>query len=91
MHDGENSIAMLAQEIVPGIQLPLGGLNHFHRQVAQVAGDLPRPHLHRLAMVLSGQDDIRILVNVGTSRAESNPAFARSMFCTSQMTRLTDL
>ena len=75
--DGENSIAMLAQEIVPGIQLSLGGLNHFDGQVSQVAGDLPRPHLYWLAVVLPGQHDIRIFVDVG--QAERNPTLFRQV------------
>jgi hypothetical protein len=67
VHDGENSIAMLAQKIVPGIQLPFGRLNHFHGQVSQLPGNLPRPHFYRLAVILSGQHDIRVLVDIGQS------------------------
>src|SRR5277367_6730184 len=75
VHYGENAVPMLAQKVVPGVQLTFGRLDHFDLQISQMAGHLPSPHLYWLTVVLPRQLHVRVFVNI------REPQLGPRLFC----------
>ena len=57
------------------VQLAFGRLDHFDRQISQMAGHLPGPHLYRLTVVLPCQLHVRVFVNI------REPQLGPRLFC----------
>src|SRR3984885_5799755 len=67
MNNRKNTVLMLFQKIVVGVQVAFCWLEKVDGQVAEASGDLPGIYSRGLAMISSNDLDICVLVDVGHS------------------------